>query len=84
MLRGSVIVFVAIFSMIFLQRRPLIREWMGILFIIIGLTMVGLSDIIGSGDSLIILAQIITASQMVFEERFFAGQDIPALQGESR
>ena len=92
MLRGSVIVFVAIFSMIFLQRRLQLREWTGIGFIIIGLTMVGLSDMIGStgsdvnrtdvliGDSLIILAQIITASQMVFEERFVAGLDIPALQ----
>lgn len=93
MLRGSVIVFVAIFSMIFLQRRLQLREWTGIGFIIIGLTMVGLSDMIGAdpnhttdrtniliGDSLIILAQIITASQMVFEERFVAGLDIPALQ----
>ncbi|CRK86921.1 CLUMA_CG000742, isoform A [Clunio marinus] len=92
MLRGSVIVFVAIFSMIFLQRRLQLREWMGIGFIIIGLTCVGLSDMLGGnnsdvdrldvliGDSLIILAQIITASQMVFEERFVAGLDIPALQ----
>lgn len=92
MLRGSVIVFVAIFSMIFLQRRLQLREWTGIGFIIIGLTCVGVSDMLGSsssdvnrtnvliGDSLIILAQIITASQMVFEERFVAGLDIPALQ----
>lgn len=92
MLRGSVIVFVAIFSMIFLQRRLQLREWTGIGFIIIGLGMVGLSDMLGNsstdvnrsdillGDLLIILAQIITASQMVFEERFVAGLDIPALQ----
>jgi drug/metabolite transporter (DMT)-like permease len=93
MLRGSVIVFVAIFSMIFLQRKLLLREWAGIIFIIIGLGAVGTADILSSGtgndtdrtdiligDSLIILAQIITASQMVFEERFVAGLDIPALQ----
>lgn len=92
MLRGSVIVFVAIFSMMFLGKRLKSREWIGILFIICGLTMVGLSDMLGSsaanvnktdvliGDSLIILAQIITASQMVYEERFVAGLDIPALQ----
>lgn len=92
MLRGSVIVFVAIFSMMFLQRRLKFREWAGIGFIIIGLTLVGLSDMMGNGgsdadrtdiligDSLIILAQVITASQMVFEERFVAGLDIPALQ----
>lgn len=92
MLRGSVIVFVAIFSMMFLQRRLQLREWTGIGFIIVGLTCVGLSDMLGGsstgadrsdvllGDTLIILAQIITASQMVFEERFVAGLDIPALQ----
>lgn len=92
MLRGSVIVFVAIFSMMFLQRKLLLREWTGIAFIIIGLTAVGVSDILGSsdgnnnrtdiliGDTLIILAQIITASQMVYEEKFVAGLDIPALQ----
>lgn len=69
MLRGSVIVFVAIFSMIFLQRRLKLREWMGIGFIIIGLAMVGLSDMLGStspdvnradillGDTLIILGE---------------------------
>lgn len=92
MLRGSVIVFVAIFSMIFLQKRLQLREWTGIGFIIVGLTCVGLSDMMGSsstdvnrtdvliGDSLIILAQVITACQMVFEEKFVAGLDIPALQ----
>lgn len=92
MLRGSVIVFVAVFSMAFLGKRLKMREWTGILFIIFGLTMVGVSDMLGSsssdvnrtdvliGDSLIILAQIITASQMVYEERFVAGLDIPALQ----
>jgi len=78
--------------MIFLQRRLKLREWVGIGFIIVGLTLVGLSDMVGGGgsdvdrtdiligDSLIILAQVITASQMVFEERFVAGLDIPALQ----
>lgn len=92
MLRGSVIVFVAIFSMAFLGKRLKCREWTGILFIIFGLTMVGLSDMLASsdasvnrtdvliGDTLIILAQIITASQMVYEEKFVAGLDIPALQ----
>lgn len=92
MLRGSVIVFVAIFSMMFLQRRLKLREWMGIVFIILGLGLVGVSDMLSSssspadktnilvGDTLIILAQIITASQMVFEEKFVAGLDIPALQ----
>lgn len=92
MLRGSVIVFVALLSVMFLGRRLIIREWSGIVFIIIGLVLVGMADLRSSvsaemntsnillGDMLIIIAQVITASQMVFEERFVAGLDIPALQ----
>lgn len=71
------------------------REWTGILFIIFGLATVGLSDFmiadnhddtnytrnnIITGDLLIVLAQIITSVQMVYEERFVSGMDIPALQ----
>lgn len=61
--------------------------------VIIGLVVVGLSDFLfGSGDEshnnndvitgdmLIIAAQVITAIQMVVEEKFVAGLDIPALQ----
>ncbi|XP_055638254.1 solute carrier family 35 member F6 [Toxorhynchites rutilus septentrionalis] len=92
MLRGSVIIFVGILSVAFLNRRLVTREWIGILFIICGLAVVGLSDILSNdsvsysrnniitGDLLIILAQIISAVQMVYEERYVAGLDIPALQ----
>lgn len=94
MLRGSVIIFVGILSVAFLNRTLVSREWIGILFIIIGLGVVGVSDFASddgagtsysrnnviTGDLLIILAQIITAVQMVYEERYVAGLDIPALQ----
>lgn len=94
MLRGSVIIFVGVLSVAFLNRNLVSREWTGILFIIIGLATVGLSDIISddgasasysrnnviTGDLLIILSQIIAAVQMVYEERYVAGLDIPALQ----
>ncbi|XP_058454828.1 solute carrier family 35 member F6 [Malaya genurostris] len=94
MLRGSVIIFVGILSVAFLNRTLATREWTGILLIIVGLAVVGLSDFISNdgdsstysrnnvitGDLLIILAQIITAVQMVYEERYVAGLDIPALQ----
>ncbi|XP_053697610.1 solute carrier family 35 member F6 [Sabethes cyaneus] len=94
MLRGSVIIFVGVLSVAFLNRTLVNREWTGIIFIIFGLAIVGFSDFItdngaGSsysrnnvitGDLLIILAQIITAVQMVYEERYVAGLDIPALQ----
>lgn len=84
----------ALLSVGFLDRRLVSREWSGISFIILGLAVVGLSDFISNnsdadysrnnvitGDLLIITAQIITAVQMVYEERFVAGLDIPALQG---
>lgn len=90
---GSVIVFVGIFSVAFLERKLKSREWVGILFVIIGLGVVGASDFISNdggpehtrnniitGDLLIIMAQIITAVQMVYEEKYVAGYDIPALQ----
>nr|CAD7400944.1 unnamed protein product [Timema poppensis] len=106
MLRGAVIVFVGIFSMLFLGRKLVAREWCGIVFVIFGLGLVGLSDIlipknsvhdsskllnlnapdehttndIILGDLLIIGAQVVAATQMVLEEKFVSGLDIPPLQ----
>lgn len=95
MFRGAVIIFVALLSIAFLQRRLVIREWTGIFIIVIGLALVGVSDMLTSSDSsehtqneiitgdlLIFAAQIITAIQMVYEEKFVAGVDIPSLQGK--
>lgn len=78
----------------FLNRVLKTREWSGIIFVIFGLTMVGLADFFNqndtgdgpsrnniiTGDLLILTAQIITAVQMVVEEKFVAGLDIPPLQ----
>ncbi|XP_036144584.1 solute carrier family 35 member F6 isoform X2 [Monomorium pharaonis] len=92
MLRGSVIVFTGMLSIGFLNKKLGIREWTGIGFVIIGLAFVGISDILTmensdisansviTGDLLIILAQVITAVQMVVEEKYVGQQDIPALQ----
>lgn len=95
MLRGSVIVFVGLLSVAFLNRRLVAREWSGIMFVIFGLAIVGAADFMSTdadatgnysrnniitGDLLIITAQIITSVQMVYEERYVAGMDIPALQ----
>ncbi|XP_026280126.1 solute carrier family 35 member F6 [Frankliniella occidentalis] len=92
MLRGSVIVFVALLSMAFLDRKLRCVEWFGIIFVLSGLSVVGMSDFasgsssehkdtnsIITGDLLIIAAQIITAFQMVYEEKFVKDKDIPAL-----
>ncbi|XP_071454976.1 solute carrier family 35 member F6 [Hetaerina americana] len=94
MLRGSVIVFTALLSVAFLGRVLSWREWGGIYFIIVGLTVVGVSDFfqgsqsgetldknnVITGDELIILAQIITASQMVYEEKYVSKYNVPPLQ----
>ncbi|KAL1464722.1 hypothetical protein WDU94_004346 [Cyamophila willieti] len=93
MLRGSVIIFVALLSVAFLNRTILPREWFGISLIIMGLTVVGVSDFVSpsregpkdtnsvlTGDMLIVMAQIITAVQMIYEEKYVTKLDIPALQ----
>jgi len=92
MLRGAVIIFTAIFSKIFVHREVSMRHWLGIFTIIIGLATVGVSDLLSTdsdsksanniiiGDSLILIAQIITAAQMVYEEKYVVKNDIPPLQ----
>lgn len=92
MLRGSVIVFTGILSVGFLERKLGGREWTGIIFVIAGLAFVGISDLsykdnesrgfnsVLTGDLLIICAQVITAVQMVIEEKFVSGLEIPPLQ----
>ncbi|EDV24200.1 Solute carrier family 35 member F6 [Trichoplax sp. H2] len=93
MLRGSVIIFTGLLSVGFLHRvlRPF--QWLGMFTIIIGLAVVGLSDILFnkdttkhsapyplSGDMIIIMAQIIVAIQMCYEERFVLRYNVPPLQ----
>ncbi|KAF7995596.1 hypothetical protein HCN44_006703 [Aphidius gifuensis] len=92
MLRGSVIVFTGILSVGFLERKLGGREWTGIILVIVGLLFVGVSDLtttnkdspglnsVVTGDLLIICAQVITAVQMVVEEKFVSGLEIPPLQ----
>jgi len=94
MLRGSVVIFTAAFSVIFLKRRIKAYQWVGVALVLAGTIVVGLqSYVCSSGDSsssgqgkamlgniLIIIAQIIVATQMVVEEKFIGGYDIPALQ----
>ncbi|KAK9876116.1 hypothetical protein WA026_011234 [Henosepilachna vigintioctopunctata] len=95
MFRGSVIIFVGLLSVGFLEKVLKKQEWTGIFFVIAGLAVVGAADFIAknnngseshsrndiiTGDLLIVIAQIITAIQMVVEEKFVAGLDIPPLQ----
>lgn len=93
MLRGAVIIFTGLLSVAFLGRRLRTYEWIGILAVMCGLVVVGLSDIlfpdshatkgpnsIITGDLLIVLAQVITASQMVIEEKFVTKYKVAPLQ----
>ncbi|XP_064082161.1 solute carrier family 35 member F6-like isoform X2 [Macrobrachium nipponense] len=92
MLRGAVIVFTGLLSVAFLGRKLRYYHWIGILSVIAGLVVVGVSDFLGNtaeseytlngiitGDLLIIAAQIVTASQMVIEEKFVTRYNVPAL-----
>uniref|UniRef100_A0A131YNK3 EamA domain-containing protein n=1 Tax=Rhipicephalus appendiculatus TaxID=34631 RepID=A0A131YNK3_RHIAP len=93
MLRGAVIIFTGLLSVAFLGRRLRSYEWIGILGVMCGLVVVGMSDIlfpdshatkgpnsIITGDLLIVLAQVITASQMVIEEKFVTKYKVAPLQ----
>ncbi|XP_022344733.2 solute carrier family 35 member F6-like [Crassostrea virginica] len=93
MLRGAVIIFTALLSVAFLGSTIRKVMWAGIFVILVGLALVGISDIIfGSdsaqtdtngiiaGDLLIIMAQIIAAVQMVYEEKFVTRYSVPAMQ----
>ena len=99
MLRGSVIIFTAALSVVFLKRRLYAYNYVGIACVIVGTVLVGLQSKIcpaaaGAvctapasalslstvGNILIVAAQFIVAVQMVVEEKFIGGYDIPALQ----
>jgi drug/metabolite transporter (DMT)-like permease len=45
MFRGSLIVFTGVLSVLFLKRRLKCFHWVGILIVVFGLCLVGLSDI---------------------------------------
>ncbi|XP_013161425.1 PREDICTED: solute carrier family 35 member F6 [Papilio xuthus] len=93
MFRGSIILFVAVFSTTFLERKIASREWAGIAGVLLGLVIVGATDAIYqapgeakgrnsviTGDMLIIVAQVVSACQMVYEEKYVTGLNIPSMQ----
>nr|XP_039252468.1 solute carrier family 35 member F6-like [Styela clava] len=95
MFRGAIIVFTALLSVAFLRRVVRIPQWIGIGCVIVGLIIVGLSDVlfpdetgditygkngIITGDLLIIIAQIIQATQVVIEEHYVTARNINPLQ----
>jgi len=91
MLRGSVVIFTGLLSVVFLKRKLFLFHWIGMGFVLVGLAIVGLSSALGGsdgsnapnavlGDILVIVAQLIVSVQMVVEEKFIGGYNVPALQ----
>ena len=80
MLRGSLIIFTTLFSLIFLKSKFYRHNYLGITIVVSGLTLVGIASLSGSsGDSsnnavvgffLVIFAQLFTATQFIIEENF--------------
>mmetsp|Transcript_63213 Transcript_63213/g.150755 ORF Transcript_63213/g.150755 Transcript_63213/m.150755 type:complete len:410 (+) Transcript_63213:102-1331(+) len=51
MLRGSALVFTAIFSIIFLHRRMRAYQWFGICFCVVGVVCVGMANVLGEEEA---------------------------------
>eukprot|EP00767_Chilomastix_cuspidata_P000845 gnl/Chilomastix_cuspidata/1241.p1 GENE.gnl/Chilomastix_cuspidata/1241~~gnl/Chilomastix_cuspidata/1241.p1 ORF type:complete len:418 (+),score=132.81 gnl/Chilomastix_cuspidata/1241:274-1527(+) len=81
LLRGAVIIFTGIFSIIFLKRRLRAFQWTGMFIVVLGLFCVGLSGFFGSEESgasaaeaslgifLILFSQIFSATQFIIQEK---------------
>jgi len=90
MLRGSVVIFTGVFSVVFLGRRLYGFHWLGMALVLIGTLIVGITSLSSSsgggasnpavGNTLIVAAQLVVAAQMCVEEKFVNGKNIPALQ----
>jgi drug/metabolite transporter (DMT)-like permease len=93
MLRGAVMIFTGLLSVAFLGRELQRYKWFGMFTVVAGLAIIGVTDFVFSdkdastdtngiiaGDLLIVLAQIVTALQMVYEEKFVTKYNVPALQ----
>lgn len=92
MLRGSVVIFTGIMSVLFLKRKLHGFHWLGMILVLVGTLLVGASSIMGThhhsqaasnpmlGNILIVAAQVIVSIQVVVEEKFVSGHNLPALQ----
>eukprot|EP00656_Telonema_subtile_P039914 TRINITY_DN449_c0_g1_i5.p1 TRINITY_DN449_c0_g1~~TRINITY_DN449_c0_g1_i5.p1 ORF type:complete len:421 (-),score=87.63 TRINITY_DN449_c0_g1_i5:192-1454(-) len=94
MLRGSVVIFTGILSVVFLKRKLKKFHWFSMFLVLIGVAIVGLGGLLVKTDSgddskssskmmlgnmIIVGAQMVTAVQMCVEEKFLGGHNIPAL-----
>jgi drug/metabolite transporter (DMT)-like permease len=78
MLRGSLIVFSAILSVIFLKRKLVMFHWIGIALVVAGLGTVGTSSLLNNSDGansslwfgigIVMVGQLISSTQLIVEE----------------
>ncbi|CAH8432555.1 unnamed protein product [Schistosoma turkestanicum] len=92
MLRGSLIVFAGILSVIFLKRRLRYFQWTGILITVFGLALVGSKSVFSKnsvktttlqsviGLTLVLAGSLTSAAQMVIEEIFLKKRGFHPLQ----
>eukprot|EP00128_Syssomonas_multiformis_P017031 Colp12_sorted_trinity150504_noHs@30295 len=91
MLRGAMVIFTAMFSVIFLKRRLRLQHYLGLFFVVSGIAIVGLSSVLfeSSGEAskdpvlgniLVLVAQVVVATQFVVEEKLIGKYEVPALQ----
>ncbi len=93
MLRGILIVFNAILAIIFLKQKLYPHHWLGILLIVGGTAMVGVSSFIYKkedsahvarnpllGNALVIAAQVLAAIMMIVEEKILTTYPAQPLQ----
>jgi drug/metabolite transporter (DMT)-like permease len=89
MLRGSTVLFIAVFSHIFLQRRFFRHEYLGMVIVTSGLLVVGVSASLRKttqeasnpvlGNILVIVGQLIQSIQFVLEEAWMKKYRLPPL-----
>jgi drug/metabolite transporter (DMT)-like permease len=90
MLRGSLVIFTAIFSVVFLKRKLLAFHWFAVALVVVGTAVVGVSSVVNSdsdsdaknpvlGDILVLGAQVVVATQMVVEEKLLDKYQLPPL-----
>jgi drug/metabolite transporter (DMT)-like permease len=89
MLRGSTVLFIAVFSHIFLQRRFFRHEYLGMIIVTSGLLVVGVSASLRKttqeasnpvlGNILVIVGQLIQSIQFVLEEAWMKKYRLPPL-----